>query len=181
MAMPGGGDVGAPYRVPAQAIGCATATAARHLSDGLVGAGCHPAGAAVRWVLAQREGDVTALRRIEGGHHDRALYFRTHDVARDMSSGVISGIWRNLRDRAVTARAAIMNGSGGRWMAHWRMVLAAGVAIMLGWPVLRLMARWWGIRRARAICSALVTHHTDTLRLRRRKFRAPNSDGVSQP
>ncbi|WP_239016094.1 restriction endonuclease [Novacetimonas hansenii] len=186
MALPDGGDAAVAYRVPAQAIGCATATAARHLSDGRVGTGCHPAGAAGRWVLAQRDGDVIALRRGDSGRHDRAVYFRMHDVTRDTASGSISALWHGLRNRATAMQAALLQGPGGGWAAHrhalhWRAIFAAGVTITVGWPVLRLMVRWWGRRRARAICAALVMQHADTLRLRRRQLLGRNSYGVVKP
>ncbi|MCE2578748.1 restriction endonuclease [Komagataeibacter sp. FNDCR1] len=171
---------GAVYRVPAQAIGCATPIATRHLSDGIVGAGCRHAGTAARWTLVQRDGDITALRR-DDGRRERTLYFRTHDVTQAPASGMVARCWHWLRDGVASVRAALVAHSGDMGLGRYAHLVLAGGAVLLGWPVLCLVARWWARRRARAICAALIARHTETLRLRRRQLLGRNSYGVIKP
>lgn len=202
------GEAGAPYRIVAHAPGCSTAAAARHLAHGAMAAGCHRMDAtAERWTLLSREGDVIALRgetpRAGAGRHERIMYFRARDVA-PAAPGIVEWARRRWHDGSTairgllfpaspvpvmdaTARAAAGEPRHGLsrwlpyWLSYWRGVLAAGLAMVVGWPVLRGMVRWRRGRRARAICAALIARHADTLRLRRRQLLARNSYGVAKP
>ncbi|PYD49169.1 restriction endonuclease [Novacetimonas pomaceti] len=193
------GDAGAPYRIVAHAPGCSTATAARHLAHGATPPGCHRMDAtAQRWTLLSREGDVIALRgetpRAGAGRHERIMYFRASDVA-PAAPGIVEWARRRWHDGSTAIRGLLFvapdttaraTGTGprhglSRWLPYWRGALAAGLAMLAGWPVARGIIRWRRGRRARAICATLIARHADTLRLRRRQLLARNSYGVAKP
>ncbi|CAM3153843.1 restriction endonuclease [Komagataeibacter xylinus] len=157
------------YQVAPGTIGCMQAASLRRVAElplsmpataygqALAQLHCQRADGAGTWQLLgmRDDGAVARLRPLPARRGGTPLYFAASAV------GV-----------AGAAPAALPSGV-------WRLVLAAGVAMVL-WPVLRYGGRWWRRRRAWRLCGQLVRRHAEALRIRRRQLVQFNSYGVER-